>query len=41
VSTARDGLEAMRVAVAATRAQAEGRRVGLAEIAGLAKVSVA
>ena len=41
VSTARDGLEAMRVAVAATRAHAEGRRVGLAEIAGLAKVSVA
>ncbi len=41
VSTARDGLEAMRVAVAATRAQAEGRRVGMAEIAGLAKVSVA
>ncbi|MGH2401601.1 MAG: Gfo/Idh/MocA family oxidoreductase [Candidatus Limnocylindria bacterium] len=41
VSTARDGLEAMRVAVAATRSHVEGRRVGLDEIAGLAKVSVA
>ncbi len=41
VSTARDGLEAMRVAVAATRSHVEGRRVGLDEIAGLARVSVA
>ncbi len=41
VSTARDGLEAMRIAVAATRAHVLGRRVGMDEIAGLAKVSVA
>jgi myo-inositol 2-dehydrogenase / D-chiro-inositol 1-dehydrogenase len=40
-STARDGLEAMRVAVAATRAHTEGRRVQMDEIPGLAKVSVA
>ncbi|HEX7197315.1 MAG TPA: Gfo/Idh/MocA family oxidoreductase [Candidatus Limnocylindria bacterium] len=40
-STARDGLEAMRIAVAATRSHVEGRRVELDEIPGLAKVSVA
>lgn len=40
-STARDGLEAMRVAVAATRSFAEGRRVALDEIAGLTRREVA
>jgi myo-inositol 2-dehydrogenase / D-chiro-inositol 1-dehydrogenase len=41
VSTARDGLEAMRIAVAATRSHAEGRRVSMDEIAGLARTRVA
>ena len=41
VSSARDGLEAMRIAVAATRSHAEGRRVELDEIAGLARAQVA
>ena len=41
VSSARDGLEAMRIAVAATRSFSEGRRVALDEIAGLAKAQVA
>lgn len=40
-STARDGLEAMRIAVAATRSHIEGRRVHLDEIAGLARTRVA
>ena len=40
-SSARDGLEAMRIAVAATRAHVEGRRVNLDEIAGLARTQVA
>jgi myo-inositol 2-dehydrogenase/D-chiro-inositol 1-dehydrogenase len=40
-ATARDGLEAMRIAVAATRSHAEGRRVSLDEIAGLARTQVA
>ena len=38
---ARDGLEAMRVAVAATRSHVEGRRVSLDEVAGLARPQVA
>jgi myo-inositol 2-dehydrogenase/D-chiro-inositol 1-dehydrogenase len=41
VSGARDGLEAMRVAVAATRSHVERRRVNLDEIAGLARREVA
>lgn len=41
VSTAHDGLEAMRIAVAATRSFTEGRRVALDEIAGLARTQVA
>ena len=40
-SSARDGLEAMRVAVAATRSHVERRRVGLEEVAGLARTQVA
>jgi len=40
-STARDGLEAMRIAVAATRSFIDGRRVSLSEIAGLARTQVA
>ena len=40
-STARDGLEAMRIAVAATRSHVEGRGVHLDEIAGLARAGVA
>ncbi|MFN2419328.1 MAG: Gfo/Idh/MocA family oxidoreductase, partial [Candidatus Limnocylindria bacterium] len=40
-STARDGLEAMRIAVAATRSFIDGRRVSLGEIAGLARTQVA
>ncbi len=40
-SSARDGLEAMRVAVAATIAHVEGRRVSLDEVAGLARTQVA
>jgi len=40
-SSARDGLEAMRIAVAATRSHVEGRRVSLDEIAGLARMQVA
>lgn len=40
-TTARDGLEAMRVAVAATRSFTEGRRVALDEIAGLTRREVA
>lgn len=40
-SSARDGLEAMRIAVAATRSHVEGRRVALDEIAGLARTQVA
>jgi myo-inositol 2-dehydrogenase/D-chiro-inositol 1-dehydrogenase len=35
VTTARDGLEAMRIAVAATRSHVERRTVGLAEVADL------
>jgi myo-inositol 2-dehydrogenase/D-chiro-inositol 1-dehydrogenase len=41
ISTARDGLEAMRIAVAATRSWSEGRRVALDEIAGLTRREVA
>ena len=41
VSSARDGLEAMRIAVAATLSHVEGRRVALDEIAGLARTRVA
>ncbi|MEO7296123.1 MAG: Gfo/Idh/MocA family oxidoreductase [Candidatus Limnocylindria bacterium] len=41
VSSARDGLEAMRIAVAATRSFSEGRRVALDEIPTLAKAQVA
>ncbi len=41
VSSARDGLEAMRIAVAATRSFSEGRRVSLDEIAGLTRTAVA
>jgi myo-inositol 2-dehydrogenase/D-chiro-inositol 1-dehydrogenase len=40
-TTARDGLEAMRVAVAATRSHVEHRRVSLDEIDGLARTAVA
>ena len=40
-STARDGLEAMRIAVAATRSFREARHVALDEIAGLARSQVA
>ena len=40
-STARDGLEAMRIAVAATRSFTEGRRVALDEIDGLMRREVA
>jgi len=40
-SSARDGLEAMRIAVAATRSFSEGRRVALDEIAGLTRTQVA
>jgi myo-inositol 2-dehydrogenase/D-chiro-inositol 1-dehydrogenase len=40
-ATARDGLEAMRVAVAATRSHVERRRVALDEIPGLARRDVA
>src|SRR5919108_3788361 len=40
-TTARDGLEAMRVAAAATRPHVEQRRVGLDEVEGLARVEVA
>lgn len=40
-SGARDGLEAMRIAVAATRSFSEGRRVALDEVAGLARREVA
>jgi myo-inositol 2-dehydrogenase/D-chiro-inositol 1-dehydrogenase len=40
-SSARDGLEAMRIAVAATRSHVEGRRVRMDEIAGLARTQVA
>ncbi|MGI8999846.1 MAG: Gfo/Idh/MocA family protein [Candidatus Limnocylindria bacterium] len=41
VSSARDGLEAMRIAVAATHSFTEGRRVSLDEIVGLARTQVA
>jgi myo-inositol 2-dehydrogenase/D-chiro-inositol 1-dehydrogenase len=41
VSGARDGLEAMRIAVAATRSHVDGRRVSLDEIEGLARREVA
>lgn len=41
MSSARDGLEAMRIAVAATRSFSKGRRVTLDEIAGLARTQVA
>jgi myo-inositol 2-dehydrogenase / D-chiro-inositol 1-dehydrogenase len=41
ISSARDGLEAMRVAVAATRSHVERRRVALDEIPGLAPREVA
>ena len=41
VSGARDGLEAMRIAVAATRSHVERRRVSLDEIPGLAWQDVA
>ena len=40
-SSARDGLEAMRIAVAATISHVEGRRVSLDEVAGLARPQVA
>jgi myo-inositol 2-dehydrogenase/D-chiro-inositol 1-dehydrogenase len=40
-TTARDGLEAMRIAVAATRSHVERRTVGLDEIPGLARLEVA
>ncbi|MCA1588181.1 MAG: hypothetical protein LC744_05915 [Chloroflexi bacterium] len=40
-STARDGLEAMRIAVAATRAYSERRSVRLDEIPGIARAEVA
>jgi myo-inositol 2-dehydrogenase / D-chiro-inositol 1-dehydrogenase len=40
-TTARDGLEAMRVAIAATRSHVEQRRVSLDEVKGLARVEVA
>ena len=41
MSSARDGLEAMRIAVAATWSFTEARRVALDEIPGLAKAQVA
>lgn len=41
ISSARDGLEAMRIAVAATRSHIERRRVALDEIPGLAPREVA
>lgn len=41
ISSARDGLEAMRIAVAATRSFTEGRRVALDEIDGLPRREVA
>ena len=41
ISSARDGLEAMRIAVAATRSHVERRRVALDEIPGLAPREVA
>jgi len=41
VSSARDGLEAMRIAVAATRSFSDGRRVALDEIDGLPRREVA
>ena len=41
ISSARDGLEAMRIAVAATRSHVERRRVALEEIPGLAPREVA
>jgi myo-inositol 2-dehydrogenase / D-chiro-inositol 1-dehydrogenase len=40
-STARDGLEAMRIAAAATRSFTDGRRVALDEIDGLSRREVA
>jgi myo-inositol 2-dehydrogenase / D-chiro-inositol 1-dehydrogenase len=40
-TSARDGLEAMRIAVAATRSHVEHRRVSLDEVEGLARVEVA
>jgi myo-inositol 2-dehydrogenase/D-chiro-inositol 1-dehydrogenase len=40
-TSARDGLEAMRVAVAATRSHVERRRVSVDEVAGLARPVVA
>ncbi len=40
-SSARDGLEAMRIAVAATRSFTDGQRVSLDEIPGLARREVA
>jgi myo-inositol 2-dehydrogenase/D-chiro-inositol 1-dehydrogenase len=40
-TTARDGLEAMRIAVAATRSYRERRTVALAEVAGLGRWPVA
>ena len=40
-SSARDGLEAMRIAVAATLSHVERRRVTLNEVAGLARTQVA
>jgi myo-inositol 2-dehydrogenase/D-chiro-inositol 1-dehydrogenase len=40
-TTARDGLEAMRIAVAATRSHVEHRRISLDEVEGLARVEVA
>lgn len=40
-SSARDGLEAMRIAVAATRSHVERRRISLDEVPGLAPVVVA
>ncbi|MGI8828993.1 MAG: Gfo/Idh/MocA family protein [Candidatus Limnocylindria bacterium] len=40
-STARDGLEAMRVAVAATRSHEQGRRISMDEIPGLTRSRVA
>lgn len=40
-SSARDGLEAMRIAVAATRSHVEGRKISLDEVPGLAHTAVA
>ena len=40
-SSARDGLEAMRIAVAATLSHVESRRVSLEEVAGLQRAQVA